>query len=562
MNMKELFTGRKTTSPFRCLVILLLCLSVQTSKAQITINATNFPDANFRNYLLSTSYGKDGVITDAEIKEVTKISVVDKSIVSLKGIEYFAALDTLWCNYNQLTSLDLSKNIALTHLGCGYNQLRSLDVSKSTALTYLSCENNQLASLDVSKNTALIYLRCNDNQLTSLDVSKNTALVTLDCSVNQLTSLDLSKNTKLRNLNIYSNKIKGTMMNNLINGLCKFHDMEPVLYEYGYFIGISNHPNEGNVITKAQVAALRAKKWKTIYVNYSFYESYWTFNYVEYEGNDDNNYNNDNYIIIPTVINGFIYSSYESATPGQTVTVTVRPNIGYILDLLIIKDGYGNIVNYVRNGDTVTFVMPDSPVTITVTFIESALSIWTMAPGYVTFYDSKWAYMLPPGLQAWVVIGVSNGRLICQTLSGNIIPRGVAVLLVADPRQAASYTLTRIESTVTYNGINLIRGSDFETMTIGDGYHYTLSYGKNGFGWYWGEPSGGSFLVGANLAWLVVPIYEGVPFFPIENEEEGIEDVTLEAAGSNRCYDLLGRGVSNPAKKGVYIVNGKKIVGK
>ena len=40
------------------------------------------------------------------------------------------------------------------------NQLTSLDVSNNTALTYLDCGNNQLTSLDVSNNTALEYLYC------------------------------------------------------------------------------------------------------------------------------------------------------------------------------------------------------------------------------------------------------------------------------------------------------------------------------------------------------------------------------------------------------------------
>jgi Leucine-rich repeat (LRR) protein len=77
-----------------------------------------------------------------------------------------------------------------------YNQLTSLDVSKNTALTGLMCENNQLTSIDVSKNTALFVLHCNNNQLTSLDVSKNTELLWLWCHSNQLTSLDLITNTK------------------------------------------------------------------------------------------------------------------------------------------------------------------------------------------------------------------------------------------------------------------------------------------------------------------------------------------------------------------------------
>jgi len=58
-------------------------------------------------------------------------------------------------------------------------------VSKCAALTELVCsanwpDYNQLTSLDLSKNTALKILACARNKLTSLDVSKNTALTNLD----------------------------------------------------------------------------------------------------------------------------------------------------------------------------------------------------------------------------------------------------------------------------------------------------------------------------------------------------------------------------------------------
>ena len=45
--------------------------------------------------------------------------------------------------FNQLTSLDLSKNTALTDLDCHYNKLTSLDVSKNSALAWLSCDGNK-----------------------------------------------------------------------------------------------------------------------------------------------------------------------------------------------------------------------------------------------------------------------------------------------------------------------------------------------------------------------------------------------------------------------------------
>jgi len=174
----------------------------------IAVNATNFPDEAFRNWVLQNVSGADdGILTDAEIAEVKTISCHIKGILSLQGIEHFTALTQLYCNNNRLTSLDVSKNTALTHLHCNSNKLTSLDVSKNTALTSLDCSNNQLTSLDVSKNTALTNLWCLSNQLTNLDVSKNIALTFLACYSNQLTTLDVSKNTALTFLSCSENQL-------------------------------------------------------------------------------------------------------------------------------------------------------------------------------------------------------------------------------------------------------------------------------------------------------------------------------------------------------------------
>ena len=157
---------------------------------------------------------KQGIIADADnitpedmekIAAITSLDVAGSydnpgTLTSLRGIEYFESLEELFCLYNQLTALDVSRNTALTELRCDYNQLTSLDVSRNTALTELRCDYNQLTSLDVSRNTALTYLDCNNNQLTELDVSRNTALTELDCSGNPLTTLDISMNTALTKL--------------------------------------------------------------------------------------------------------------------------------------------------------------------------------------------------------------------------------------------------------------------------------------------------------------------------------------------------------------------------
>ena len=181
------------------------CIAVQS--AGVTIDNTNFPDANFRTVVKKFDTNQDSSLSDTEIAAVKKINCSNKGITNLKGIEYFTSLNILRCTDNQLTALDVSENTALTKLNCCFNKLTALDVSKNTALTILECNANRLTALDVSKNTALTELNCSINELTSLDVSKNTALTILYCNDNQLTSLDVSKNTALISLSCVCNQL-------------------------------------------------------------------------------------------------------------------------------------------------------------------------------------------------------------------------------------------------------------------------------------------------------------------------------------------------------------------
>lgn len=177
-------------------------------KNGIAIDAVNFPDANFRS-IVTENYDtdKDGNLSDTEIAAVEKIDCVDKGISSLKGIEYFTALKVLLCSQNQLTVLDVSKNIELSLLSCYRNQLATLDIGKNAVLEELYCDDNQLTTLNIRENPSLKILRCYQNQLSALDVSKNTMLTELSCDDNQLTMLDLSKNTVLEELYCNSNQL-------------------------------------------------------------------------------------------------------------------------------------------------------------------------------------------------------------------------------------------------------------------------------------------------------------------------------------------------------------------
>lgn len=172
----------------------------------VAINAANFPDEAFRNYVNTyVDTDGDGSLSASEISKVTEIHVFGVS--NLKGIEYFTSLTRLSCSNSQLTSLDVSKNVNLTMLSCYDTQLTALDVSKNVALEFLKCNRNKLIALDVSKNANLEYLECDMNKLGTLDVSKNVNLTFLTCSDNQLATLDVSKNVALEIFSCADNQL-------------------------------------------------------------------------------------------------------------------------------------------------------------------------------------------------------------------------------------------------------------------------------------------------------------------------------------------------------------------
>ena len=179
----------------------------------VAIDASNFPDATFRSYIAENfDTNGDNRLSAAEREAVTEIHVSNSlesagMISSLEGIANFPALNTLYCGNNQLTSLDLSENTALTYLDCSWNSLVTLDVSRCIELSNLNCWHNQLSYLDLTQNTNLIYLDCAWNKLTNLDISGCSALTELNCSMNQLTTLDINGCSSLTGLNCFSNQL-------------------------------------------------------------------------------------------------------------------------------------------------------------------------------------------------------------------------------------------------------------------------------------------------------------------------------------------------------------------
>jgi len=158
---------------------------VTFAQSGVAINATNFPDANFRAWVLAQPWGSDAYITAAEIDDITDFYISNLNISDLTGIEHFTGLQILECQNNQLTTLDASALIHLQFLNCDNNQITSLNVGSSIYLHGVSCNNNQLTSLDVSRLIVLKYLDC---------FNQTTSTLTLTAEGNGIYSLPIALN--------------------------------------------------------------------------------------------------------------------------------------------------------------------------------------------------------------------------------------------------------------------------------------------------------------------------------------------------------------------------------
>ena len=77
-------------------------------------------------------------------------------------------------------------------------------------------------------------------------------------------------------------------------------------------------------------------------------------------------------ITMKSAKNGDVTASHKTASKGTTVTLTVDPDKGYVLDTLTVLDGNDKELKLTEKNGKYTFTMPDSKVTVAATFKASA----------------------------------------------------------------------------------------------------------------------------------------------------------------------------------------------
>ncbi len=305
----------------------------------IDIHALNFPDDNFRNYLLAQDYGSDAKLTFQEIFNLSTLSLTQKNIANLEGIEWFYGLHRLDVQNNNLTG--------------------RLDLRSNALLTMVNCYNNKLTSLDLADLDELSYVQCFSNKLTAVNLRNNAALKTIT---------------------IYRNQIKAPAMNDLVTHL-------PFATGTTSFLVYDNTGStEGNIMTQGQILEARERGFNPQYYNGN--------QWLDYTGAPD-------YPITIAGIQVTSDNKNGITGPGIEGTVTYNPETNTLTldNATIISDKKAIYVRYALPGIKIVLlgrnaIRCPSIIAVDIANCDGAV---IEGPGELQFFDTAAAFYFSSG---------------------------------------------------------------------------------------------------------------------------------------------------------------------
>ena len=182
--------------------------------------------------------------------------------------------------------------------------------------------------------------------------------------------------------------------------------------------------------------------------------------------------------------------------------------------------------------------------------------------------------------KAFYASTADNGKLTLVDLNGNIPAQTAVVLINSNAAANTTFNVATGLSSVVTEADNLLKGTLVDmTLDLGDTTpYYSLGVNEGKVGFYKFNNSGTTTItLGANKAYLEVSgsLTPSKGFTFSFDETSSLDNLTIDnlTIGEEGIYDLLGRKVGltpDPSPKGegskwnlpkgIYIVNGKKIV--
>ena len=198
---------------------------------------------------------------------------------------------------------------------------------------------------------------------------------------------------------------------------------------------------------------------------------------------------------------------------------------------------------------------------------ETGYNLVVSPAGYATYFNSTEAFTMPAGATGYVW---NAGNIADVYAPAQVVPANEPLVIKAAAGNYPLWFTTSTEETYKSADLNDLEGTDVETDLTDDANYYfyglslNASHDPASVGFYWMNPTGAAFTNGAHKAYLKLDKStfagsQAVKGFPFNGTTTGIEQIEAGADAKNTIYDLSGRRV-NKAAKGIYILNGKKVL--
>ena len=220
------------------------------------------------------------------------------------------------------------------------------------------------------------------------------------------------------------------------------------------------------------------------------------------------------------------------------------------------KSNSDKTLTYTYNGDeeTIDIVINENNQylkTIAVTYPAAVVTKTIGSTGYATFCADVPVSFEGSGVTAYIAT-LSGSKVSFSEVTS--VPANTGVLLKGT---AGEKTFTVAESTTDVSANKFVGVT--EDSEVGGGI-FVLMAGtadNQGTGFY--KTTAEKFTVGANTAYLPASVAEARTFIGFDDESTGINELPVSENAQDKVYNLQGVRVAQPTK-GLYIVNGKKII--
>ena len=237
-------------------------------------------------------------------------------------------------------------------------------------------------------------------------------------------------------------------------------------------------------------------------------------------------------VSIPASVTSIGSSAFDCCSNLATVTLNSNPSIG--------EHAFDDI----KAGATVT---------MNLTANSAGGAYWT------TFYNKNYSFEADANTQVFKAALSGTALTLTELTTDKIVNKDNAVILKS--------TASPIVMTLTTDGSNDFTGNSLQGVDNPDGKTaadpsttYVLNNGSNGVGFY--KLTAGKTL-GVGKAYLTYPSSSAPEYFGFDEDATAIisiENGKLKIENeADEVYDLQGRRVAQPTK-GMYIVNGKKVI--